>query len=91
MAIGLKGFQETIVAGMASLIRDASAKIDLRPDLRRTIANDLGLILLAAPTGSGKTLMTSTVLDRVSANDRCIWFWFSPFSALVDQTRLAPP
>ena len=89
MAIGLKGFQETIVAGMASLIRDASAKIDLRPDLRRTIANDLGLILLAAPTGSGKTLMTSTVLDRVSANDRCIWFWFSPFSALVDQTRLA--
>lgn len=89
MTTVLKTFQRRIVDGMAALIADAAGRVDAAPEHRRLVAADLGLILLAAPTGSGKTLMVGSVLDKVSAGSRIVWFWFAPFAALVDQSRLS--
>lgn len=43
--------------------------------------------LLRAPTGSGKTFVMSRVLANVSAERDVMWFWFVPFSNLVQQTE----
>lgn len=43
--------------------------------------------LLRAPTGSGKTYVISQVLERVSAEQDVLWFWFVPFVTLVQQTE----
>ncbi|WP_207459989.1 DEAD/DEAH box helicase family protein [Azospirillum sp. SYSU D00513] len=89
MTAVLKTFQRKIVDGMAALIADAAERADAAPGHRRQVAADLGLILLAAPTGSGKTLMVGSVLDKVSAANRIVWFWFAPFAPLIDQSRLS--
>lgn len=43
--------------------------------------------LLRAPTGSGKTFMLASVLDKVSAAQATLWLWFVPFVNLVQQTE----
>lgn len=43
--------------------------------------------LLRAPTGSGKTLVLSRVLENVSAQVPTLWLWFVPFVTLVAQTE----
>lgn len=43
--------------------------------------------LLRAPTGSGKTLIISRVLQKVSLRRETLWFWFVPFVNLVQQTE----
>lgn len=42
--------------------------------------------LLRAPTGSGKTFVLAKTLSNVSAKKKVVWFWFVPFSNLVNQT-----
>lgn len=42
--------------------------------------------LLRAPTGSGKTFVLSRTLSNVSAKKRIVWFWFVPYTNLVNQT-----
>ncbi len=42
--------------------------------------------LLRAPTGSGKTFVLSRTLANISADNEVIWFWFVPFTNLVNQT-----
>lgn len=46
-----------------------------------------GAILLQAPTGSGKTLLACRLLATLSDEERIVWFWFAPFSGVIDQTR----
>ncbi len=46
-------------------------------------------VMLQAPTGIGKTLMASEVLSRFSLEEKILWFWFAPFSGVVEQTRAA--
>ncbi|MET3137336.1 type III restriction enzyme [Undibacterium sp. GrIS 1.2] len=43
--------------------------------------------LLRAPTGSGKTYVISMILESVTHASPTIWFWFVPFSNLVQQTE----
>lgn len=43
--------------------------------------------LLRAPTGSGKTLIISRVLQKASLKRETLWFWFVPFVNLVQQTE----
>ncbi|MFI3189842.1 MAG: DEAD/DEAH box helicase family protein, partial [Methylococcales bacterium] len=45
--------------------------------------------LLRAPTGSGKTLMISRVLEKLCQQDQFLWLWFVPFVNLVKQTEEA--
>lgn len=42
--------------------------------------------LLRAPTGSGKTFVLARTLSSVSARKNIVWFWFVPFTNLVNQT-----
>lgn len=42
--------------------------------------------LLRAPTGSGKTFVLSRTLANICADNDVIWFWFVPYSNLVNQT-----
>lgn len=59
---------------------------------KRLIISDVGALLFEAPTGSGKTLMAGHVaqnlsdLHKTKKLNKVIWFWFAPFSGLIDQT-----
>lgn len=58
---------------------------------RNAIIGDLGALLLEAPTGAGKTLMAGSVAEEVSrlhntlGLPKVLWFWFAPFSGLIEQ------
>lgn len=53
---------------------------------RAAVINYNGYLLIEAPTGSGKTLMAGTMVERFSAEERVVWFWFAPFKGVVGQT-----
>jgi hypothetical protein len=46
-------------------------------------------MLLESPTASGKTLTVGRALEglRGELPRKCIWFWFTPYTGLVAQTR----
>lgn len=43
--------------------------------------------VLRAPTGSGKTFTLTRVIEEVSRKQGTVWFWFVPFTNLVQQTE----
>lgn len=43
--------------------------------------------VLRAPTGSGKTFMIARAIESVSHSVPTVWFWFVPFTNLVQQTE----
>jgi len=43
--------------------------------------------VLRAPTGSGKTFTITRVIEEVSRQRGTVWFWFVPFTNLVQQTE----
>lgn len=43
--------------------------------------------VLRAPTGSGKTFMIARAIESVSQSVPTVWFWFVPFTNLVQQTE----
>lgn len=51
------------------------------------LSEQLSPCLLRAPTGAGKTYVISMVLEQVTNQSPTIWFWFVPFSILVQQTE----
>lgn len=50
-------------------------------------------VMLQAPTGSGKTLLAIETMARLSGPDnrgeRLLWFWFAPFTGVIEQARRA--
>jgi hypothetical protein len=91
MAATLKPFQETVCAGIVARfdnVRALYAQLANGAAERMTQArrNDAALVL-QAPTGAGKTLIAVEAMRRTSAQERVLWFWFAPFSGLVDQSR----
>lgn len=93
MPTSLKDFQQTLCTGIAAqfaqvrtLYRQLAAAAPERMDeARRKDAT----VVLQAPTGAGKTRMAIEVMRRVSAEERVLWFWFAPFTGLVEQSRKA--
>jgi type III restriction enzyme len=87
----LVDFQSDAVGALAATIMRVAEHIDEAPEKRRTIALETGAMLLQAPTGSGKTLMLGRTIEKVvgKLSMKCVWFWFAPYSGLVDQTREA--
>ncbi|RYF51566.1 MAG: DEAD/DEAH box helicase, partial [Cytophagaceae bacterium] len=85
----LADFQVEAVNAIAATVLRIAEHIEDRPSKRREIALKSGSMLLQAPTGSGKTLMLGRALERIVGRlpMKCVWFWFSPYSGLVDQTR----
>lgn len=43
--------------------------------------------VLRAPTGSGKTFTLTRVIEEVSSKQGTVWFWFVPYTNLVQQTE----
>lgn len=84
-----KIYQQPSVEAMADALHTVSAYHGREPQHRARIGRELGVILLQAPTGSGKTLMLGRTLEvvRGQLSAKTVWFWFAPYSGLVTQTR----
>jgi superfamily II DNA or RNA helicase len=91
MPASLKDFQETIREGINArfdnvrelynrIAADTPARID---EARR---NDAAVVL-QAPTGAGKTLLAVEAMRQAARAERILWFWFAPFTGLVEQSR----
>jgi type III restriction enzyme len=89
--LSLAPYQQKAVDAMAETLMTVSARHDREPELREKIAREVGVILLQAPTGSGKTLMLGRALEAVRGqlSAKTVWFWFAPYAGLVTQTRSA--
>ncbi|MFD1882035.1 DEAD/DEAH box helicase [Paracoccus pacificus] len=87
--VSLAKYQLNAVDAMAETLRTVSALHDREPQHRTRISRELGVILLQAPTGSGKTLMLGRALEAVRGqlSAKTVWFWFAPYAGLVTQTR----
>lgn len=91
-----KGYQKEAVDNVLDIIRYAESQIrEASDDASRAAATAYnGCALLEAPTGSGKTLMAGLIAESFSQpdhknNPKIIWFWFTPFAGLVEQTKSA--
>lgn len=85
----LRGFQQEAVESGVKLFTAASDLIDAAgadAASRAMVVNHNGYLLIDAPTGSGKTLMAGTIVERFSAANDVVWFWFAPFKGVVGQT-----
>ena len=91
MAATLKTFQEDVCAGIVARfgnVRALYAQLSASAPARLVEArkNDAALVL-QAPTGAGKTLLAVEAMRRLSAQEPILWFWFAPFTGLVEQSR----
>jgi len=92
-----KNCQRDAVANALEIFRYAESQISKAPDAenRAKASAYNGCILLEAPTGSGKTRMAGMIATEFSNthkhrdNAKIIWFWFTPFAGLVEQTNIA--
>jgi len=85
----LKPFQELAIESGVNLFTHAKTLLDAAPDdaaSRAHAINHNGYLLIEAPTGAGKTLMTGHLVERFSHVEDVVWFWFAPFKGVVGQT-----
>lgn len=89
--LALAPYQQNAVDAMAETLSTVSALHLREPEHRERISRELGVVLLQAPTGSGKTLMLGRSLEAVRGrlDAKTVWFWFAPYAGLVIQTRSA--
>ncbi|BBL74442.1 DEAD/DEAH box helicase [Methylomagnum ishizawai] len=91
-----KGYQQDAVNNALEIFRYAESQIQQATDAdsRRTASAFNGCVLLEAPTGAGKTLMAGMIAEAFAAPDhhhnaKIVWFWFTPFANLVEQSKAA--
>lgn len=84
----LKSFQKEAVGAAVStlghtlkLLERAQSDHDAQDIIRQG-----GYLLLEAPTGIGKTLIAAHITENLAQASRIVWFWFTPFAGLVEQT-----
>lgn len=89
-----KGYQRDAVANALEIFCHAESQLrQANDDASRAAATAFnGCLLLEAPTGSGKTLMAGMIAESFAAPDRdsnaqIVWFWFTPFTGLVEQAK----
>jgi len=85
----LRGFQTEAVNSGVDLFANTKRLLDAAgADAAGKAAaiNHNGYLLIEAPTGTGKTLMAGTIVERFSAEEDVVWFWFAPFKGVVGQT-----
>jgi type III restriction enzyme len=85
----LKPFQDRAIESGVAVFDHARILLDAAGDdgnSRATAIHNNGYLLIEAPTGAGKTLMAGNIVERISARDRIVWFWFAPFKGVVDQS-----
>ena len=91
MAATLKQFQQDVCDGIVArfgnvraLYAQLSASAPAR--LHEARRNDAAVVL-QAPTGAGKTLIAVEAMREASRSEPILWFWFAPFTGLVEQSR----
>jgi type III restriction enzyme len=87
--VSLARFQEEAAASGVDLFAAARRLLDAAgadASSRASAINHNGYLLIEAPTGSGKTLMAGTIVERFSRDENVVWFWFAPFKGVVGQT-----
>jgi superfamily II DNA or RNA helicase len=89
-----KKYQTDAVNNALDIFRYAESQIQVATDddSRRTASAFNGCVLLEAPTGAGKTLMAGLIAEAFARPDhpdnaRIVWFWFTPFTNLVEQAK----
>lgn len=84
----LTDYQLDTVVSLQGVIARAVSQQVRAPEKRSEIARHGGVMLLQAPTASGKTLMLGRTLEGLvgKLERKTVWFWFAPFSGLVEQT-----
>lgn len=89
--LSLAVFQQSAVEALTGTLARIAQLHEANPSNRRAVALQSGVMLLQAPTGSGKTLMLGRALEamRGALPNKSVWFWFAPYSGLVSQTRAA--
>lgn len=87
--LALATFQQEAVVGLQATVIRVAEYHTANPEHRREVALKNGVMLLESPTGSGKTLIVGRTLEglRGELPNKCVWFWFAPYSGLVAQTR----
>ncbi|MCF7784768.1 MAG: DEAD/DEAH box helicase family protein [Prosthecobacter sp.] len=86
--ISLRPFQEAPVESALSVFRYLAAQIpQLNETDRAAAVAQNGALLLHAPTGAGKTVMAGYLAEQMSTEHKVVWFWFTPFKGLVDQSE----
>ncbi|MHB1641436.1 MAG: DEAD/DEAH box helicase [Acidithiobacillus sp.] len=93
MPIDLKDFQNDVLGGMVARfdsVRVLYEQVEQDTRLASRIAEARqadGALVLQAPTGAGKTILAVEAVRRLSAQEKILWFWFAPYSGLVEQSR----
>jgi len=89
--LNLKTFQEEVCKGIVARFENVRSLYDnmraMPPATLDQARQRDGAVVLQAPTGSGKTLVAVEALQRLSRDERVLWFWFAPFAGLVEQSR----
>ena len=91
-SVNLKDFQHEAIESGVALFTAAKEQLDAAgadEALRQKVIGHNGYLLIEAPTGSGKTLMAGTMVERFSAVEDVVWFWFAPFKGVTGQTTAA--
>src|SRR6185437_8764557 len=87
--IPLKSFQQQCVDSAVAVFDHMRNVLDTAGEneqARATAIHDNGYLLIEAPTGAGKTLMAGNIVERISTEERVVWFWFAPFKGVVGQS-----
>ncbi len=93
MPIDLKDFQNDVLDGMVARFESVRAiyeQVERNTRLASRIAEARqadGALVLQAPTGAGKTILAVEAVRRLSTQEKILWFWFAPYSGLVEQSR----
>jgi superfamily II DNA or RNA helicase len=86
----LRPFQSLAIQNGVDLFEAARYQLDAiakDSEGQRVIVSHNGALLIEAPTGCGKTLMAGSIVEKFSAQENVVWFWFAPFAGVIGQTQ----
>jgi type III restriction enzyme len=83
-----KPFQQTAIESGLQIFVECKRLLDVSQDVASSASaiSQHGKLLLEAPTGAGKTLIAGHIIEKFSALENVVWFWFAPFKGLTGQT-----
>lgn len=84
-----KAFQQALIDRIAAHLVAAHVAYEAPGADVAALRKDNGSVLLEAPTGVGKTFMATRAISKFSRHKKVLWFWFSPWAHLTDQTEAA--
>lgn len=87
-----KSFQRDVIANILTHFNTAHAaygRVGQDKGTVKQVRAEQSAVLLEAPTGVGKTYMAARVIGRFSQHKKMLWFWFSPWEHLANQTEAA--